>query len=54
MNAPLYDLLIKNVRVVRPQGNAVHAGDIAIRDGKFARVAPGIDPTQAKQVQDGR
>jgi 3-isopropylmalate/(R)-2-methylmalate dehydratase small subunit len=39
----LYDLLIKNVRVVRPHGNVVHEGDIAIRDGKFAKVAPGID-----------
>src|SRR6185369_11721751 len=35
-------------------GNVVHASDIAIRGGKFARVAPGIDPAQAKQVQDGR
>jgi allantoinase len=54
VNAPLYDLLIRNVRVVRPHGNTVHASDIAIRDGKFAKVAPGIDPAQAKQVQDGR
>lgn len=54
MNTPLYDLLIKNVRVVRPHGNVVHEGDIAIQDGKFARVAPGIDPALARQVQDGR
>jgi allantoinase len=54
MNAPAYDLLIKNVRVVRPHGNVVHEGDIAIRDGRFARIAPGIAPAQAKQVQDGR
>jgi allantoinase len=54
MTAPLYDLLIKNVRVVRPHGNVVHTGDIAIRDGKFARVAPGLDPASARQVQDGR
>ena len=54
MNTPPYDLLIKNVRVVRPHGNVVHEGDIAIRDGKFARVAPGIDPALAKKVQDGR
>jgi allantoinase len=49
-----YDLLIKNVRVVRPHGNVVHACDIAIRDGRFARVAPGIDAAQARQVHDGR
>ena len=53
MTAPLYDLLIKNVRVVRPHGNTVHEGDIAIRDGKFARVAPGIEATLAKAVHDG-
>jgi len=51
---PSYDLLIRNVRVVRPHGNVVHEADIAIRDGRFARVAPGIDPSQAKQVHEGR
>ena len=54
MTAPLYDLLIKNVRVVRPHGNVVHEGDIAMKDGKFAKVAPGIDPALARQVHDGR
>ena len=54
MNTPAYDLLIKNVRVVRPHGNVVHESDIAIQDGKFARVAPGIDPQLAKAVHDGR
>jgi len=49
-----YDLLIKNVRVVRPHGNAVHEADIAIAGGKFAKVAPGIDVTLAKSVHDGR
>jgi len=54
VTAPLYDLLIKNVRVVRPHGNVVHEGDIAMKDGKFAKVAPGIDPALARQVHDGR
>lgn len=55
-NAPQtrYDLVVKSVRVVRPTGNAVHEADIAIADGKFARVAPGIDPALAKEVYDGR
>ncbi len=53
MTAPEFDLLIKNVRVVRPHGNAVHEADIAIRGGKFAKVAPAIDPTRAKSVHDG-
>ncbi|HEY0885687.1 MAG TPA: hydantoinase, partial [Ramlibacter sp.] len=54
MSAPVYDLLIKNVRVVRPHGNAVHESDIAIAGGKFAKVAPGIDPALAKTVHDGK
>lgn len=52
MKTPAYDLLIKNARVVRPHGNAVHESDIAIRDGKVAKVAPGMDPAQAKAVHD--
>ena len=49
-----YDLLVKDVVVVRPQGNAVHRADIAIRDGRFARIAPAIDPASAREVHDGR
>ena len=54
MSATAYDLLIKNVRVVRQHGNAVHEGDIAIRGGKVAKVAPGIDVSLAKAVHEGR
>ena len=54
MSAPPYDLVIKNVRVVRPHGNAVHEADIAIAGGKFAKVAPGIDVALAKAVHDGK
>ena len=49
-----YDLLIKNVRVVRPQGAAVHEADIAIRAGKFAKVIPGISPSEARKTYDGK
>ncbi len=54
MSKPLYDLLIKNVRVVRPHGNVVHEGDIAIANERVVKVAPGIDVTQAKKVYDGK
>jgi allantoinase len=54
MSASAYDLLIKNVRVVRPHGNAVHQSDIAIAGGKFVKVAPGIDVALAKTVHDGK
>ena len=49
-----WDLLIRNVRVVRPQGDAVHAGDIAIANGKFAAVASSLEPARAKRVYDGK
>jgi allantoinase len=54
MSTPDYDLLIKNVRVVRPHGNVVFDADIAIRDQRVAKVAPGIEATRAKAVYDGR
>ena len=54
MSKPEFDLVIKNVRVVRPHGNVVHDSDIAIKDGKFALVAPAIDVTRAKAVHDGK
>ncbi|MCY4210845.1 MAG: dihydroorotase family protein [Gammaproteobacteria bacterium] len=48
------DLLIKNVRVVRPGASLVEAMDIAIDKGKFSRIAPTIDPAGARQVVDGK
>ena len=51
---PEFDLVIKNVRVVRPHGNVVFDADIAISDSKIAMVAPGIDVTRAKAVHDGK
>ena len=54
MSKPEFDVLIKNVRVVRPHGNVVFDSDIAITDGKFSLVTPGIDVTRAKAVHDGQ
>src|SRR2546421_6502899 len=53
-SAKKWDLLIKNVRVVRPQGDGVQHADIAIRDGKFASVGPAIAADEAKQLYDGK
>jgi allantoinase len=49
-----FDVLIKNLRIVRPNQSAVTSGDIAIRDGKFAEIAAAIDPARATAVIDGR
>jgi len=48
------DLIIKNVRVVRPNRQAVDLLDLGIRDGKFARIAPDIPATEAKEIFDGK
>ncbi|GHF42061.1 allantoinase [Amycolatopsis bartoniae] len=48
-----YDLVIKNVRVVRPGAREVTDADIAVRDGRIARVAPGIEASAAERVHDG-
>ncbi len=48
------DLLVKNVRVVRPNKTSVDLLDIGIKDGKFARLAPDIRAEEANQVIDGR
>ena len=49
-----FDLVIKNVRVVRPKKTSVDCLDIAIRDGKIERLAPDVSADQAEQVFDGR
>ncbi|MEM9006942.1 MAG: dihydroorotase family protein [Cyanobacteria bacterium P01_F01_bin.86] len=48
------DTIIKNVRVVRPNQSSVERVDIGVKDGKFAQIAPEIDPTQAAAVIDGQ
>jgi allantoinase len=48
-----YDLVIKNVQVVRPQGS-VHEADIAIKDGRFAKIGPALDVRLAKKTYDGK
>lgn len=48
------DLLIKNVRVVRPNKQAVDVLDVGIKDGKFARLAPEITAAEANEVRDAK
>jgi allantoinase len=49
-----FDLLIKNVRVVRPNAAMLEEADIAINKGKFARIAPGIPAAAARETFDAR
>jgi len=53
-NTNEFDLLINNVRVARATGNGLEDADIAIKDGKLARIAPGIDAGSAAEVYDGQ
>ena len=49
-----YDLLIKNVRVVRPNRTAVQRGDVAVKDGKFVRIGRDMPVEEARKVVDGK
>src|SRR5437879_1883718 len=48
-----WDLLIKDVGVVRPNERAVHKADIAILGEKFSSIGPELDAHEAKTVYDG-
>ena len=49
----MVDLVVKNVRVVRPNHPEVVTLDLAIKDGTFAHLAPDIDPVGATETLDG-
>ena len=49
-----FDTLIKNVQVVRPGAATVDRSDIAIRDGRFAKIAPALSADAADTVFDGK
>ena len=48
------DLIIQNVRVVRPNQETVERLDLGIKDGKFARIAPDIPENMGKELFNGR
>src|SRR5215472_1208476 len=48
------DLLIKNVRLVRPRQTAVERMDLGVNDGRFARIEREISPNDALEVFDAR
>ena len=50
----LFDTVIKNARVVRPNKTAIDCLDIAIKDGKIAQLGPDIQAERAKQVFDAK
>jgi len=49
-----YDLILKNVRVVRPGQSTVERGDIAIAAGRIAQVGHDLPVSDAAAIVDGR
>lgn len=50
---PSLDLLIKNVRVVRPDHDEVSRVDLGVKDGVFTRIEADIPVEEATEVVDG-
>lgn len=50
VNAQQYDLLIVNGRIVDGTGNAWYPGDVAIKDGKIARIGKVSGATAARTI----
>jgi dihydroorotase len=49
-DAPIYDLLVRGGRVIDPSQDLSADLDIAIQQGKVARIAPNIAESEARQV----
>ena len=50
--AQQYDLVLKNGHVIDPKNSIDAVTDIAVKDGKIAKVGKGIDASSAKKVID--
>ncbi len=50
----MFDLVIKNAHVVRPNKTSVDRLDIGIKDGKIAQLAPELADAGTKQILDAR
>src|SRR4029450_11046804 len=48
------DLIVRNVRVVRPHRPEVERLDLGVKDGRFARIAPTIPVHDSLQVYDAQ
>lgn len=51
---PTFDVVMKNVRVVRPDHSQVADLDIGVTGGRIARLAPDIAPADSTTVVDGQ
>ncbi|WP_019508518.1 dihydroorotase family protein [Pleurocapsa sp. PCC 7319] len=51
---PKLDLIIKNVRLIRPHDDTVQPVDLGIKNGKFTQIAPDLNPDIGKEVFDAQ
>src|SRR5437764_959505 len=51
---PKYDLLVRGGRIIDPAQGLSADADVAIHQGKVARIAAGIAESEARQVLDAR
>ncbi len=49
-----YDTVIKDLELVRPNQDKTERMDVAIKDGKFAKISPNIVSEEGKDVYDGK
>ena len=42
-----YDLLIKDLQIVRPNADSVQVADIAVKNGKIVHIGPGLESDAA-------
>jgi len=54
MSAETYDLLVRNVRIARPNNSSAPVLDVAVKDGKFAAVGPALNAAAAREVVDAK
>ncbi len=50
INAQVYDILLKGGHVIDPKNRTDGIMDVAVKDGKIARIAKSIDISEARQV----
>ena len=48
------DLIVKNVIVVRPNKTFIELLDLRIKDGRFTKIVPKIDESEALEGFDGK
>ena len=48
----MYDIIIKNARIADGSGNPLYHADVAVKDGKIARI--GVNLGEAETVIDGK